>query len=217
MGTRLKAALQLRERDAPWLIEKIGMSKGAVYNILDDTTKPEKVRGATIAKISEALGISAEWLQFNRGQMTANGQNRPISTRDATTSQAPTTRMVRIVGAAVVGENGFWKELQESAGDEMVEAFSQDPDAYVIKIANRRFDPAIPAGVGVLVEPNTPLKPGRRALVIMADGSHTIRNYHSHEHGLWTFTHLLNANDFLELPDAEVRSVYRVMNLVDLD
>jgi len=219
MGERLQAALTFRGRDAPWLIAKIGMSKGTVYNILDNTTKPEKVRGSTIAKICDALAISAEWLQFNRGEMAAaaNGYIKPISNHDATLVDTPSTRSVQIVGAAVVDENGFWKELQESAGNEFYATHTDDPNAFIVRIASRRYAPAIRAGQGVLVEPGAIPKLGRMVLVTMVDGRHAIRDYHSHEHGIWVFTNMLDANDFLEIPDKDVLRVESIRYPLWLD
>lgn len=67
LGERLQHALDLRGRDAPSLIAALGVSKGAIYNILNDTTTPEKVWGSTVLAISMELGVSWRWLLTGRG------------------------------------------------------------------------------------------------------------------------------------------------------
>ncbi|OBU53827.1 XRE family transcriptional regulator [Stenotrophomonas maltophilia] len=71
MGTRLKEALALRGKQPPALIAGLGVSKGAVYNILNDTTKPDKVWADTVWRICQYLRIRPEWLIYGDGPMTS--------------------------------------------------------------------------------------------------------------------------------------------------
>lgn len=71
MGERLQEALDRRGRKPPEVILGTGLAKGTIYNILNDTTKPEKVWADTATKICRFLGISRDWLLFERGSMDA--------------------------------------------------------------------------------------------------------------------------------------------------
>ncbi len=71
MGERLKKALKAREIDPPALIAALRCSKGTVYNIIDGTTKPEKVRAMTALVICEHLRIRMQWLLEGLGEMDA--------------------------------------------------------------------------------------------------------------------------------------------------
>lgn len=51
------------------LIARKVLSKAGIYFILDGTTKPEKIRADTVGKLSRALGVSGEWIQYGRGPM----------------------------------------------------------------------------------------------------------------------------------------------------
>src|SRR6187402_3262181 len=62
MGTRLQEALDLRQRSAPDVIAACRLSKGAIYNILNDVTKPDKVRAETINKVAGYLNVDRDWL-----------------------------------------------------------------------------------------------------------------------------------------------------------
>ncbi|MFC4727124.1 S24 family peptidase [Coralloluteibacterium thermophilus] len=72
MGERLAQALDAKGWQPPDLIAASGLSKGTIYNILNDTTKPEKVRESTVRTICGFLGVSAAWLTSGRGPMEAS-------------------------------------------------------------------------------------------------------------------------------------------------
>ncbi len=69
MAERVKQAMALRGMTAPDLIARKVLSKAGIYFILDGTTKAEKIRAATVAKLSAALQVNPEWLQYGRGPM----------------------------------------------------------------------------------------------------------------------------------------------------
>jgi phage repressor protein C with HTH and peptisase S24 domain len=74
LGQRLQKALDSRGKTAAWLIEVTGKSKQTIYNILDDTTKPEKISWGTAAQICLALRADADWLRTGRGSMDGKSE-----------------------------------------------------------------------------------------------------------------------------------------------
>lgn len=71
MGSRLAEAISARKKAPPDLIAGLGVSKGTVYNILNDTTKPEKVWADTLFRICGFLRINPVWLLHGIGGMDA--------------------------------------------------------------------------------------------------------------------------------------------------
>lgn len=69
MAERVKRALELRGMTPSDLIAKKVLSKAGVYFILDGTTKADKIRATTVDKLSRALGVSGEWIQYGKGPM----------------------------------------------------------------------------------------------------------------------------------------------------
>lgn len=71
MGERLDQALQARGLTPADLIRALGSSKGTVYNILKDVTKPDKVWASTAKAICAYLRIRMDWLIEGTGTMDA--------------------------------------------------------------------------------------------------------------------------------------------------
>ncbi|MGE7137913.1 XRE family transcriptional regulator [Luteibacter sp. NPDC031894] len=78
MGRRLQAALDARGEKAPWLIDRLGVSKGTIYNILNDLTTPKKVRATTVDGICAALHIRREWLLTGETPMEESGPRKVV-------------------------------------------------------------------------------------------------------------------------------------------
>lgn len=135
----------------------------------------------------------------------------PVSPSDATSRDSRQTgiRRVRIEGAVVMEENGFWR-VGDIEADEAPYP-TDDPEAYAIRVTSQRFQPVVALAQCILVSPRTPLKPGRPVVVTTRDGRKTLRTYLSHESGVWNLTSVNNANDYLDLAETEVTKVERVM------
>lgn len=102
MGERLQEALEKRGREPPSLISALGVSKGTVYNILEDTTKPDKVRAQTALAICQELGISLRWLLYGEGSWDDIASARSSITDSET--PADYVRLDLLEGAAGMGE-----------------------------------------------------------------------------------------------------------------
>ncbi|MET0332580.1 MAG: helix-turn-helix domain-containing protein [Dyella sp.] len=178
-------------------------------------------KAMTIARLigSAPERISKDFAQIaSTSGFETNGSAEPISNGEATEANALPPGMMRVPirGSAVVGVDGFWTGL-ESEDDLSYAVMTKDPAAYAIRITGRRYAPVISPGECVLIEPGSPLRVARKALVVLHDGRHAIRNYLSHDRGVWTFTAVLDSNDVLELPDGEVKAVLRIMSTFDTE
>jgi phage repressor protein C with HTH and peptisase S24 domain len=75
LAKRLEKALAARERSPAWLIQVTNKSKQTIYNILDGTTKADKISWGTAAQICLALRIDQDWLRTGRGTMDGKPSN----------------------------------------------------------------------------------------------------------------------------------------------
>lgn len=178
MGKRLGAALALRHKEPPWLIATLGLSKGAIYNILNDVTKPDKIRAKTVTMICDALDVREEWFKTGDPPMTKAPLRltHEVSGSVSAIGYAPMTRMSRvpIQGAVIVETDGFWRETEGIEGA-WVDFPDADERAYAIKIGGDALHPIIRAGWLILVEPSAALQPGEFVLVRLKDGRSTVR------------------------------------------
>lgn len=147
------------------------------------------VSQAGILQASARLGVSAHWLATGEGDMRQTGTN----TQGETTGQQLSgvtfvnnltsaggvgrPRLVHVVGTARLGENGFYEEIScmTGAGDGMVEAYSEDPAAYALKVRGDSMYPAIRDGWFVIVEPATMATPGDFVLLKLATGERMVK------------------------------------------
>lgn len=91
--------------------------------------------------------------------------------------QAKTARMVPIVGTAQLGPEGYWTEMgyPPGSGDEGLQALTDDPNAYALKMRGDSMEPAIREGWFVIVEPNGTPVPGEYVLVQTLDGQSMVK------------------------------------------
>jgi transcriptional regulator with XRE-family HTH domain len=77
---RLKAALAERGKKAPWLAERVGVTKSAVYQWLNGESKSMKQQN--LIDSAHALGVRAEWLVYGKGPMLPSGPEEGKEARD---------------------------------------------------------------------------------------------------------------------------------------
>jgi phage repressor protein C with HTH and peptisase S24 domain len=86
-------------------------------------------------------------------------------------------RLVPVVGMARLGDNGFYEEISSmtGAGDGMVEAYSNDPHAYALRVRGDSMFPSIRDGWYVIVEPSSAAAPGDYVLIKLKTGQKMVK------------------------------------------
>ncbi|MFT0533966.1 S24 family peptidase [Castellaniella hirudinis] len=126
---------------------------------------------------------------------------------------APAQRLVAVVGQARLGENGWYDVVQEVGCDGFVEAVSNDPDAYALRVLGDSMFPAIRNGWYVVVEPNHALNPSDFVAVALIDGRKMVKEFlyrTSTEVGLQS----VNGGTRLTLRLEEIATMHPVSNLL---
>lgn len=209
MQNTLKERLEWAMREASDvsqadLARACGIKQPSVNDWISGKTKT--IKGANLLNASRLLGVRPEWLASGMGHPRTSVSRYEATTLDALHSGV---RRVRIEGAVVMEENGFW-----SVGDiEAEEAAypTDDPEAYAIRVTSQRFKPVVSLAQCILVSPRSPVKPGRPVVVTTTDGRKTLRTFVSRESGVLNLASVNDANDYLDLSDSEVSKVERVM------
>ena len=79
MAARLKQAMEARKMAVPALVKATGLSRAAIYFLLDGTTSAEKVRETTVTKLCKALGVRRDWLLTGRGPMDSGHASSSVN------------------------------------------------------------------------------------------------------------------------------------------
>lgn len=90
---------------------------------------------------------------------------------------APAQRLVAVVGQAKLGENGWYDVVQAAGSDGFVEAVSNDPEAYALRVVGDSMHPAIKSGWYVLVEPSHEPCPSDYVAVALTDGRKMVKEF----------------------------------------
>lgn len=194
LADRIKEAMGDRKPGA--FAKETGVSPAAVTQWLDGSTKTLKAE--TAEKIEAVTGYSWRWLTSGRGpklaaQYTGGQSNLPPTSQmrrvrlfgDSAADQelideGPLTdppNFVPVVGMAKLGDNGYYEEISSSPGegDGTVDAFSDDPGAYALRVRGDSMFPAIRDGWYVVVEPHGRPTPGEYVLVKLKDGQKMVK------------------------------------------
>lgn len=78
-----------------------------------------------------------------------------------------TMRLTPVLGAAMLGENGYFDQIEQPDG--WVDGYSADLDAYALRVKGDSMHPAIRHGTFVVVEPNGRCVPGEYVAIVLLD------------------------------------------------
>ena len=176
---RVATELEHRGKDPQsWVATKLGIKIQAVNN----WTRRGVPRGRYM-DLAQALGWSVE-------QLTSDGFPRksgtalpflPLPDTDvqvlAYAGRSRNQTKVPVVGTAMLGEEGYYTELEHPTGhgDGYVEHYSADTNAYALRVKGDSMHPAIRHGQFVLVEPNGQCVPGENVLLSLHDGRKMVK------------------------------------------
>lgn len=181
------------------LARACGISRASVNAWVHGQT--ESIDGKYLTTAALYMQVDAHWLATGEGEMTPSITTGTVkvSAGDMPDPLSPLTienhksaknddkltlagrvtrgRLVPVVGMARLGDNGFYEEISSisGAGDGMVEAYSNDPDAYALRVRGDSMFPAIRDGWFVVVEPGSTPAPGDYVLIKLKSGQKMIK------------------------------------------
>lgn len=159
-----------------------------------------------------AYGCDANWILGKPGAQKS-GSAVPVSNRETSGVQAPQNqrRRVQVEGVVAMDDQGFWR--RGDAETELWEVNTDDREAYGVRLLTQHFDPVVSPGQCLLVSPSRDVKLGRWVLVTLADGRQSFRMFRGHDYGVWHFAEVNRPTSYLDISDADVGRVERVMSV----
>lgn len=127
-------------------------------------------------KIADILGLYVEWLATGKGEkylkikIKSNGADAPLLDESS---------LVPVVGAAQLGDNGHWHDMEYPVGhgDGYIKYSVRDKNAYALRCIGDSMKPRIRNGEFVIVEPNYEAQPGDDVMLKSLDGRVMVKTY----------------------------------------
>lgn len=161
---------------------------------------------ADIEKMATALNISlGELLQDSAPTEASPGVNITFARR-ALEGTVP------VVGYAQLGTDGYFEALDFPAGhgDGYLNIYSDDPDAYGLKVTGDSMHPRIKNGEYVLVEPSKSYHSGDEVLVRTTNGRTMIKEFIYSRDGMYRFDSVNTDHAPIHIDDADIEHIHLV-------
>lgn len=191
---------------------------------------PEK---DNMRQLAAWLGVRAEWLEYGEGEMLSTPYGLTDSSQGALVTEARHSYgaqavagssnvegnparvkdgLVPVVGMAQLGTNGYFEALDFPVGhgDGYVRIYSDDPNAYALKVVGDSMEPRIRSGEYVLIEPNRGYLSGDEVLVRTVDGQSMIKVFMFCRDGQVRLLSVNDAHSPLTMPEAAIEKIHPV-------
>ncbi|HFK7184584.1 TPA: S24 family peptidase [Serratia odorifera] len=172
VGERIHALRKSKKLSQMTLAKKVGVSNAAISQWERSETEP---KGDNLMSLAAALECSPSHLLYGDAideNITYVGKVRP--------------GLVPVVGDAVLGVDGMIDMVEYRGG--WLKIYSDDPNAYGLRVRGDSMWPRIQSGEFVLIEPGATIHPGDEVFVRTSDGHNMIKVLNYTREGEFQFT-----------------------------
>ncbi|WP_049246397.1 XRE family transcriptional regulator [Morganella morganii] len=120
--------------------------------------------------------------------------------------------MVKVIGEAFLGVDGAVDMIEAHEG--WVQIYSDDKDAYALKVKGDSMWPRIQSGEYVVIEPNTTVRSGDEVFVRTHEGHNMIKVLNKTRDGDYQFTSINNAHQPITIDPIQVDKMHYVAAIV---
>lgn len=199
IGTRIR---EIRKSKGMTILELATAIGSDVGNISRLETNKQGYSENTLVKIASALGVTVADL-FTED---------PVKPDKIEYIGEMPSGTVKVIGEAVLGIDGAVDMMEEHNG--WLKIYSDDKDAYGLKVKGDSMWPRIQSGEYVVVEPNTSIRSGDEVFVRTVDGHNMIKVFNKTRDGDYQFTSINNAHKPITLDPSQVDKMHYVAAIV---
>ncbi|MBG3012133.1 S24 family peptidase [Proteus faecis] len=199
IGTRIR---ELRKKKGLTILQLATAINSDVGNISRLERNIQGYTENTLVKIAEALGVSVADL-FT--------ENAPELDEIKFIGKVP-SGMVQVRGEAFLGVDGAVDMIEAHNG--WLKIYSDDVDAYGLKVKGDSMWPRIQSGEYVVVEPNTAVRSGDEVFVRTIEGHNMIKIFSKTRDGDYQFTSINNSHKPITLSPDQIESMHYVSAIV---
>lgn len=120
--------------------------------------------------------------------------------------------MVKVIGEAFLGVDGAVDMIEAHEG--WIQIYSDDKDAYALKVKGDSMWPRIQSGEYVVIEPNTTVRSGDEVFVRTHEGHNMIKVLNKTRDGDYQFTSINNAHQPITIDPIQVDKMHYVAAIV---
>ncbi|MEZ5651844.1 MAG: S24 family peptidase [Burkholderiaceae bacterium] len=194
-GDRLRLALSHANISAAALARHLGITRGAVYQLLDGQSAAMSAQNCLAA--AEHLGVNAAWLATGDGAMALI--ETPL------VSEVAILRHAEPMPASAA-------DLRELATS-LALAFSADGDAFAVEIGDDANTPRYLIGELALIEPSEPVEIEDDVLAVRHDGTWLVRRLVS-QRGATVLSAWNPSRGSVSISSDELRALYPVAHRI---
>lgn len=199
IGTRIR---DLRKKKGLTILQLATAINSDVGNISRLERNIQGYSENTLVKIAEALGVSVADL-FS--------ENAERSDEIEYIGTVP-SGMVQVRGEAFLGVDGAVDMIEAHNG--WLKIYSDDKDAYGLKVKGDSMWPRIQSGEFVVVEPNTTVRSGDEVFVRTVEGHNMIKIFSKTRDGDYQFSSINNSHKPITLSPDQVDTMHYVSAIV---
>lgn len=199
------------------LLRLTGLTKADLARIAE--VSPQAVNGwfkrgeigkDSAKKIATDKGLNLSWILGESDQpYETNQQNL---THDVEVVGNIMNGLIPVKGDAVLGMDGLIDMMEFHAG--WLRIYSDDREAYGVRVRGDSMWPRIQSGEFVVIEPNTKVHPGDEVFIRTADGHNMIKILNYNRAGDYQFTSINNDHKPFTLPVKQVDKVHFVSGII---
>lgn len=181
----------------------LAVSSKGVSKWLNAESLPRQEKMNALAKF---LKVDVVWLQHGVIQSSAVGGESVEYVGKVRPGLVP------VVGDAVLGVDGMIDMVEYRAG--WLKIFSDDPNAYGLRVRGDSMWPRIQSGEFVLIEPGTTIHPGDEVFVRTSDGHNMIKVLNYTREGEYQFTSINQDHRPITISRSDVLKVQYVAGIL---
>lgn len=119
---------------------------------------------------------------------------------------------VPVIGKAMLGTDGYFEAIDfpVGVGDGVLLVYSDDPNAYGLRVVGTSMTPRIKNGEYVLIEPNHPYVSGDEVMVKTTSGQAMIKEFIYHRDGLYRFDSVNPGHEPLLIEEEKIDKIHYV-------
>lgn len=209
----MKEISEIRLENARRLAEQAGGTTQFAARVDREPTQMSRVMGSNPTKnigsrlarhFEKCFGKPVGWMDKDHGsalqEIDSNVSGPPLPLREG---------RVPVIGTAQLGTDGYFDPMEYPVGhgDGYLLIYSDDEDAYGLKVVGNSMMPRIRHGEYVVIEPNHEFTAGDEVLVRTTDGQAMIKEFISCRDGQYRFQSINNDFEPIFIDEEQVECV----------